>query len=168
MKKPKAIKVFVGDVRMRDIYPYATRFQVFKWHAIRKARNLFILAGIAGVAYSGFQIGHKVSSAKIVYADRPVEVIKEIRTIPPVMKRIAKCESNDSHIDPKTGLVYMLANTNKTVDVGKYMINTVWHKKAVELGFDITTEKGNEDMAMWIYETRGTQDWKFSASCWNK
>lgn len=84
------------------------------------------------------------------------------------MDRIAKCESNDTHINPKTGQVYMLANSNKTVDVGKYMINTVWHKKAKELGLDITKEEDNEKMAYWIYENVGTSPWIYTANCWQK
>jgi hypothetical protein len=96
------------------------------------------------------------------------QVIKEVKGKTPVMDRIAKCESGNSHIDPKTGQVYMVANTNKTVDVGKYMINSVWHKKAKELGFDITKEVDNEKMAYWIYENMGTEAWVYSKHCWNK
>lgn len=101
-----------------------------------------------------------------VYAEK--EIVKEIRAKAPVMERIAQCESGNQHINPKTGQVYMLSNTNKTVDVGKFMINTVWHKKAKELGLDITKEKDNEEMAYWIYENFGTEAWTYSKKCWSK
>ncbi len=68
----------------------------------------------------------------------------------------------------KSGQVLMTGNNDKTVDVGKYAINSVWYKKATELGYDLTTEKGNHDMAMWIYTNRGTGDWSASASCWKQ
>jgi hypothetical protein len=62
----------------------------------------------------------------------------------------------------------MRSNTNKSVDIGKYQINSVWFKKATELGLDITKEEDNEAMAYWIYENRGTGDWYSSQSCWSK
>lgn len=108
------------------------------------------------------------------YTVKPVTVYgKEIVEVPvsrhsPVMDRIMHCESGGNHLDPKTGQVYMLANTNKTVDVGKYMLNSVWHKKAKELGFDITKEEDNEKMAYWIYENIGTSPWVYTMSCWAK
>jgi hypothetical protein len=62
----------------------------------------------------------------------------------------------------------MRANTNKTVDIGRYQINSVWNKKASELGLDLTIEADNEKMAYWIYENRGTGDWYSSEKCWKK
>jgi len=102
-----------------------------------------------------------------VYAEKTVEVQVD-KGIPPVMQRIAKCESGNTHIDPKTGQVIMRSNTNNTVDVGRYQINSVWFKKATELGLDITKEKDNEKMAMFIYENYGTEDWVYSSKCWSK
>lgn len=124
-----------------------------------------VLAGMWLVVLGGYWFKGTIQP-EIVYGKEIVEV--PVRVKAPVMERIMQCESGGKHIDPKTGQVYMLANTNKTVDVGKYMINTVWHKKAKELGYDITTEKGNEDMAYWIYENVGTSPWVYSSHCWQK
>lgn len=143
-----------------------TRFQLWMYKAKRMTKRSIVVLGVLCLIGWGFVAGSFFAPAKMVFANK--EVIKEVKGKTPVMERIAKCESGNSHIDPKTGQVYMLANTNKTVDVGKYMINTVWHKKAKELGFDITKEVDNEKFAYWIYENFGTDAWKYSYHCWNK
>jgi hypothetical protein len=88
----------------------------------------------------------------------PVEIQVPIeKGIPPVLVRIAKCESDNNHIDPKTGQVLMRANADKTVDVGRYQINSVWFKKATELGLDVTKDKDNETMAVIGVENWGAK-----------
>lgn len=131
-----------------------------KIHVLILALGALVLLGWAVV------LGGHLSPARIVFAKQ--EVIKEVKGKASVMDRIAKCESGNSHVDPKTGQVYLVANSNKTVDVGKYMINTVWHKKAKELGFDITKEADNEKMGYWIYENVGTSPWSASSHCWQR
>lgn len=143
-----------------------TRFQLFVLKTRRAIKRSILTLGAFSALGWAVVLGGHISPAQIVFAKQ--EVIKEVKGKAPVMERIAKCESGNSHIDPKTGQVYMLANTNKTVDVGKYMINTVWHKKAKELGLDITKEVDNEKMAYWLYETMGTEPWVYSKHCWNK
>jgi len=99
------------------------------------------------------------------------EIIKEVvveRPIDyPVLKRIAKCESNDRHFG-ESGQVLMMGNTNKSVDVGRYQINSLWFKKASELGLDLTLEKDNEAFAIYLYKNYGTEPWIWSKKCWNK
>lgn len=143
-----------------------TRFQLFVLKVKRTVKLSFLTAGAFSALGWAVVLGGHISPAQIVFAKQ--EVIKEVKGKAPVMERIAKCESGNSHIDPKTGQVYMLANTNKTVDVGKYMINTVWHKKAKELGLDITKEVDNEKMAYYIYENIGTSPWSASSHCWSR
>jgi hypothetical protein len=128
-------------------------------------KRSIIASGIVSSIGWGYVAG-SYSNPRTVYAER--EVVREVKAHAPIMDAIALCESGNKHLDPKTGQVYMLANTNKTVDVGKYMINTVWHKKAKDLGLDITKEVDNEKMAYWIYENRGTGDWYASQACWKK
>lgn len=91
----------------------------------------------------------------------------------PVLDRIADCESGNGLANTgtqfgKSGQVLMKPNTNGTVDVGKYQINSVWFAQATKLGYDITTLQGNKAMAEWIYANKGTGDWSASAHCWNK
>lgn len=127
-------------------------------------RSLLVMGAISAIGWS-VMAGSYLMPVR-VYAER--EVVREVKGHAPVMDRIAKCESNSNHIDSKTGQVVMNANANKTVDIGKYQINSVWFKKATELGLDITKESDNEKMAYWIYENRGTGDWYASSNCWNK
>jgi hypothetical protein len=115
-------------------------------------------------------IGGKTSK-EIVYKQVEKEVIKEVQIEAPVLDRIAGCESQGNrnskgtHFD-KNGQVLMRSNTNRTVDLGKYQINTIWFAKATELGLDLTRENDNKKMAEWIYANRGTGDWSASAKCW--
>lgn len=143
-----------------------TRLQLIALKTKRALKRSILTLGAFSALGWAVVLGGHLSPARIVFAKQ--EVIKEVKGKAPVMERIAKCESGNSHIDPKTGQVYMVANTNKTVDVGKYMINTIWHKKAKDLGYDITKEVDNEKMAYWIYENTGTSAWSFSSHCWNK
>lgn len=89
----------------------------------------------------------------------------------PVLDRIADCESgNGTKGSAKhylNGQVLLRANTNATIDIGKYQVNlTYWGKKATELGFDLTREADNKAMAEWIYANKGTGDWSASQKCW--
>lgn len=105
----------------------------------------------------------------------PTEIIKEVvkevivnQDIKyPVLDRIAVCESNNKHFD-KNGQVLMRGNSNKTVDVGIFQINSVWFSKATELGLDLTKEADNREFAKYLYTTRGTEDWVYSKKCWAK
>lgn len=162
----KKLKVFYNGVYLRDIYPHATKWEVIKYRFARGIRVLGIQAVIALALLTSHYVGQVTVEPVKVYADR--EVVKEIKGKVPVMERIAFCESGGQHIEKKTGQVIMRSNTNKTVDVGKYQINSVWFKKAGELGLDITKEKDNEAMAYWLYENRGTGDWIYSKECWSK
>jgi len=147
-----------------------TRFQLAKLQAVAMFKKSIIIAAVIVLGgwlfTAGVILARNTIEPERVWAKEVIEV--PIREKAPVMERIKQCESGGKHINPKTGQVYMLANTNKTVDVGIFMLNTVWHKKAKELGYDITTLQGNEDMAYWIYENVGTSPWIYSMSCWNK
>jgi hypothetical protein len=132
-------------------------------------KKLYIVAiliiALGGVYYYG------TTKSEIVYKSVEKEIIKEIELEAPVLDRIAGCESQGNrnskgtHYD-KNGQVLMRSNTNRTVDLGKYQINTVWFAKATELGLNLTLEEDNKTMAEWIYRNRGTGDWSASAKCW--
>ena len=48
-------------------------------------------------------------------------------------------------------------------------INTVvWGKKAQELGYDVRTREGNEQMARYLFAHYGSVPWQSSAACWNR
>ena len=86
--------------------------------------------------------------------------------VPSVMKKIAICESNDTHFD-KNGQV--VKGKSDPRDIGRYQINKAfWEAEAKKLGHDIYTEEGNEKMAMYIFNKLGTAPWSKSKVCWSK
>lgn len=125
----------------------------------------------SGVAYDQFENGHTLVAygATISTSTPPAPIEMEA----PVLQRIADCESGNgkpgSGTHFKNGQVILRANTDSTVDIGKYQVNlTYWGKKASELGYDLTKEADNYAMAKWIYENKGTSDWSASQKCWYK
>ena len=108
-----------------------------------------------------------LSFPQIAYEQTPTENIPvlEKKVIPEILGKIAICESRDKHFDAN-GKV--LVGINK-YDIGKYQINVLyWQELAEKLGHDIYTEKGNEAMAMELYDRYGTAPWRGSKKCWNK
>lgn len=161
----KSIKVFFMDKRLKDIYPYATKWEVIKYKTYRFFRSLTIwtikISFVVGVSVGSYQIGKHVNP-ETVYAEKIVEV--ESKDLPPVMERIAKCESNNSHFD-KNGQVLV----NRTQDVGVFQINVPIHgKKASEMGLNLMNEKDNREFAVWLYKNFGSEPWIHSKKCWNK
>lgn len=144
-----------------------TPFQRFVFKTARLTKRiLLVLAAMSVIgwpAYGAFQYAKATIAPQIVEA----EVIKEVpvSVIPPVMERIAKCESGGTHY--KNGQVIFNANSN-TVDIGKYQINSIWNRKASEMKLDLTKEKDNEAFAMYLYQNFGTEPWYASKACWNK
>src|SRR3990167_891440 len=83
--------------------------------------------------------------------------------LPPILERIAQCESGNRQFDEK-GII--LGKINR-YDCGRFQINELYHgDKARELGFDLNTWEGNTNMALWLYERQGTRPWNWSRSCW--
>lgn len=156
----KIPKIFVNGNRDKGLErDYEGRFTSFKRKWSRRVKSGFWVVMAIGWLGAAFEMGAIFNP--VVQA----QLIKE--GTPPVLERIAKCESGNKHFD-KNGQVLMRSNTNRSVDVGRYQINSVWFKKASELGLDITKEKDNEEMALWIYRNRGTGDWYSSQHCWKK
>lgn len=160
----KLTKVFFGDKRLRDIYVGATKWQVFKYRLMRFVRKTLIVAFLLGAIYGSFHLGRVTTDPVTVFAEK--EVIKEVETSSNVMERIAKCESGGIHY--RNGQVILNANSNGSVDIGYFQINSVWSKKASELKLDLTKEEDNKKFALWLYKNRGTEDWYSSKACWNK
>lgn len=145
-------------------------WQVFKAKVKYTFKVMVWIFILVGVVVGIFEAGRYINPP-VIYTKQ--EVIKEVDSMSPVLARIASCESVGSakltatHFD-KNGQVLMRSNTNRSVDLGKYQINSIWFAKATELGLDLTKEKDNEEMAKWIYKNRGTGDWSASYKCWQK
>ena len=93
-------------------------------------------------------------------------VIVQADTLPPVMHRIARCESRGQHFT-KEGKV--VRGKRHAADIGLFQINTVvWGKKAQELGHNIHTQEGNTRMARYRFDHDGSVPWQSSAACWNR
>jgi len=93
-------------------------------------------------------------------------VIVKDETLPPVLQRIAQCESHGQHWTMNGKVMRGKRNRH---DTGLFQINTiVWGKKAQELGYDIRTPEGNTHMARYLFENYGSVPWQSSAACWNR
>lgn len=161
----KKTNVFYMGKKLCEIYPHATKWQVFKYKVRRIIRMVFGFCLIIAVLLGVYKLGGILSPATIY---TKAEIIKEVPIKAPVMDRIAMCESQASHTD-KNGQVQLNANTNGSVDIGIYQINNkAWGKKATELHYNLMVEQDNRAMAQYIYETHGTEPWYSSKKCWNK
>lgn len=172
----KSTKVFYMGKRLRDIYPHATAWQVFKYRVHKFFEKLFVLAIIGVIGYLIFLSGGYFNPKEVTLP--PTQVIKEVEIEAPILDRIADCESGKrlpsgkavkgsaTHYD-KNGQVLVQGNDNKTVDIGKNQINSYyWGAEATKLGYNLFIEEDNNAMAKYILKNRGTGDWSASESCW--
>jgi hypothetical protein len=160
----KPLKVFWNGRRLKDIYPYATKFQVFKYRVGRMIRTVLKSMLVVVLVFVGLLIGSQYMPRE-VYVSQPV--IVEVESKSPVLDRIAKCESGGQQFT--NGQITLNGNTNGSVDIGKYQINNaVWGKKATAMGLNLAIEKDNEAFALYLYKNFGTEPWKYSKGCWNK
>lgn len=85
--------------------------------------------------------------------------------IPPIMQKIAWCESRDRQYNPDGTVFRGKINPN---DIGKFQINSVvWGETAKKLGYNIYTLKGNTEMAEYIFYHFGAKQWYCSSGCWS-
>ena len=95
----------------------------------------------------------------------PVVIVQE-DPLPPVMHRIAQCESRGQHWTKQGQVVRGKQNRH---DTGLFQINTlIWGQKAQELGYDLHTLEGNTRMARYLFAHYGSVPWQSSAACWNR
>lgn len=160
----KSIKVTYMGKRLKDIYPHATKWQVFKYRVRRFMIQLAWCLVLALVVVGIFEAGRYINPP-IIYTQQ--EIIKEVPAKLSVMTRIAKCESNGSHY-AKNGQVLVSGNKNGSVDVGLYQINTIWFREATDMGLNLFVEKDNIAFANHLLDKYGTEPWVWTKPCWNK
>jgi hypothetical protein len=80
---------------------------------------------------------------------------------PAILIQIADCESGIRQYDDQGKVL-----RGPTKDIGLFQIAPLWIPTAQKLGYDIFTEKGNVQMALYIYHLYGTQPWTSSDGCW--
>lgn len=139
-----------------------------------RVRRFWFYTKVTGgaIAVGGiiFMAGALFASSNTVTAQN---IVVPVPTDSPVLDRIADCESGNgtrgSATQFKNGQVIMRANSNGTIDVGRYQVNlTYWGAQATKLGLDLTKESDNKKMAEWIYANKGTGDWSASQKCWSR
>ena len=159
----KSIKVFFMGERLRDVYPHATRWQVFKYRVRQFVRRVTI-ASMGGLAlYGMYFVGLQQAQIQYVRADT-ITIEKELEA--PVLERICKAESGCKHLNSK-GEVITHKNNNGTTDIGKYQINfEVWGMEAMKMKINLFDEEDNEKFAKWLYANYGTEPWYSSKHNW--
>ncbi len=163
----KVLKVIFNFQPMRNYYPHARLWEVMKWKAGRLVRNLAILGLFVGVGYGSARI-YNALNPLIVPAEAKVVTVKEgvgYDDIPMLVK-ICNAESGGRQFE-KNGDV--LRGKIDRSDIGYCQINERYNNdEARKLGYDIYTEKGNKDYAVWLYLHRGEQPWSASKGVWSK
>ena len=123
-----------------------------------------LLLGAAVLSHSVPAPGARRPIPRAVHAT-PVILVQE-DTLPPVLHRIAQCESRGQHFTQEGKVV---RGTQHPADLGLFQINTaVWGKQAQELGYDLHTPEGNTRMARYLFANHGSVPWQSSAACWNR
>ena len=64
------------------------------------------------------------------------------------------------------GSVVTNKNKNDTIDRGKWQINSSHDAEAKRRGIDLTTEEGNRQFAVILYERNDLLDWEATRHCW--
>lgn len=84
--------------------------------------------------------------------------------LPPEMIAIAQCESGAQQFTQDGAVLHGVENP---ADIGLFQINRAyWEATAKQLGYDIYTERGNIEMALWLHRHYGDQPWTASEKCW--
>jgi hypothetical protein len=143
-----------------------TKWQVFKYKVARLIRIIFMFTVGVGATVLMFYILQAFHGQQIVVKEVFVNA-ETIDELPPVMKRIAECESgNRQYAD--NGQVITNGNKNGSVDIGRFQINlSIWGETATELGYDLTKEEDNTNFALYLFENYGSEPWIWSKKCWN-
>lgn len=101
-----------------------------------------------------------------VHIEAPVSQETVISPIPVELHYVGFCESGNRQFNEDGTVLRGVINSQ---DVGKYQINEYYHlEESKRLGYDIYTEEGNTDYAIYLYETQGLQPWVWSKPCWSE
>lgn len=135
----KLTKVFFGDKRLKDVCVGASRWDVFKYRAIRFMRRVFITAFILGAIYGSFQLGRETTSPVFVQAeDKSHEMLNEKidKLKDEVIAQLRACESAGHSEDD--GILIFDSNEKASIGTLQFQKNTVIHYYKVLYGKEIT------------------------------
>lgn len=128
----KKIKVFQNGKRLRDVYPYATKFQVFKFKLAKFVRKVVVTSFIIGLIAGAYQVGKETTSSTVVQAEDTSREMLEVRidTLKDkVVSDIQKCESA-GHKE-SDGLIVFDSNKKASLGTMQFQIDTVIHYYSV-------------------------------------
>ncbi len=159
----KLIKFIYNFQKKEEIFHSGkiTVLQAFSWIIGRTVRNLTILASFVLVGLVSAKTYNAIHPL-IVHADPvTIEVPVERRLSDyPILVRICNAESGGRQFRDNGDVVRGKVDPS---DVGICQINeAINNDQARKLDYDIFTEKGNEDMAIWMFVNLGTQPWNAS------
>ena len=169
-------KILFNGKNLNQVAPYQKRWSI-KWIVYKIKRAIrwtikwtAITASISAILIGAGAYGIWAYPRTVEAEPIKVEVTKRLA----IQDKIAGCESEGnakskgSQFNTK-GVMRKHVNKDGTVDIGKNMINDYhWEAKAVEMGFNIYTEEGNDKMAEWIFSQYGSSPWSASVKCWSK
>lgn len=133
-----------------------------KWLMILFKVNL-----IAWLFVGGIHIGQNVLPPQVVLAEKEVVKIQKIKFEDiPMLVKICNAESGGKQFNKNGDVLRGKVNPS---DIGFCQINEyINNDEARRLGYDIYTEQGNKDYAIYLYLTRGTAPWNSSRAVWSK
>ena len=171
----KKTKIFYGNQYVESFECNGrkyTKMDIIKFKAGRLTRKTLKVSAIVCLIGWGFAIGANIA----MKYKQPVKVIEQVRIESKIMDKIADCESGTrlkngravkgTATQFRNGQVLVTPNSNGTVDVGMYAINTVHFKEATAQGLNISVQSDNKAFAYWLYDNYGTEPWYSSKSCW--
>ncbi len=162
---------------MCEIYPHATRFQVFKYRVRRGVFKLFrallVVSFVAGAFYSTFKVGVMAASSNVQNFSLEQEVdhlpakIQELKD--ELLGTLRSCEDRGL----KSGRHGIITDTNGKISVGpyKFQVSTVQHFvrmkelkeiteiEAVELAMDLEKSTGLASYAIFETPNGVSKDW---------
>lgn len=146
-----------------------TKRQIMIMKISRWIREKIILSAkiciIAWLVVGGLKVGQHLTPPSVVYADKVIERSLAFEDIPMLVK-ICQAESGSRQFKANGDVLRGKVNLS---DIGYCQINEyINNDLARKLGYDIYTEKGNKDFAVYLYLNRGTQPWSASKSIWSK
>lgn len=139
---------------------------IIKWFSVRFIFLFFLVSCVLAIlSFSAYYTASHNAPVRIVEKTLLVQAPEEL---PPVLQRIAQCESGNKHTDSR-GRLMINKNDDGSQDVGLFQINMkYWGLEAMKQGYNLTDEKDNIAFALWLWKTRGTEPWVHTKNCWNK
>jgi len=167
-------------LNMLVVYPHKMRSRAGKrgpclQRPVSSRRVMIALAmGGALIVCGAVVVQHVTNALPPRQERRPVpQVVQPTRvvsvqddTLPPVLQRIAQCESRGQQFTTDGRVVRGHRNPQAT---GLFQINAaVWGTKAEALGYDLHSREGNVQMARYLFEQYGSVPWQTSFRCWRR